>query len=64
MYILHGKHTSFDSYRYYNWYDLHRENGPAVEYFDGRKEWWYNNEKINCQTQEEFERLMKMRAFW
>lgn len=30
--------------RWYKWGtdDLHRENGPAVEYVDGRREWWVN----------------------
>ena len=29
------------------WYlngDLHREDGPAVEYASGEKQWWLNNE--------------------
>ena len=26
--------------------DLHRENGPAVKYKNGYKEWWVNGEKI------------------
>lgn len=36
-------------HRYYNfwaWFTLdgkyHREDGPAIEYDDGRKEWWLN----------------------
>jgi hypothetical protein len=24
---------------------IHRENGPAVEYIDGEKEWWQNGLK-------------------
>jgi hypothetical protein len=43
---------------------LHREDGPAVEYFSGDKEWWINGERLNCTSQEEFEKLMKLRVFW
>ena len=25
---------------------LHREDGPAVEYANGTKEWWINDEKL------------------
>jgi hypothetical protein len=46
---------------------LHREDGPAVEAVEGVngfKAWWYNGEHINCTTQEEFERIIKLRMFW
>jgi len=73
------------------WYlddQLHRENGPAIEYVDGHKEWWYcgkchrldgpaieddmsgtklwfyHGERIYCSSQEEFERLIKLKALW
>ena len=49
------------------WYlngEYHREDGPAVEYANGDKEWWLRNKLINVQTQEEFERMMKLKAFW
>ena len=52
---------------YKAWYindKLHREDGPAVEYASGTKEWYINNERIDCKTQEQFERLMKLKAFW
>lgn len=40
------------STRWYNEKDqLHRENGPAVEWVDGHKEWWVNGKKL---TEEEF----------
>ena len=28
---------------------LHREDGPAVEYKDGEKEWWLNNQSYREQ---------------
>jgi hypothetical protein len=40
----------------------HRENGPALECADGTKFWYLNNERI--QSQEEFERLVRLKAFW
>jgi hypothetical protein len=43
---------------------LHREDGPAVEYASGDKFWWIDGKLIDCQTQEEFERLVKLKAFW
>ena len=42
----------------------HREDGPAVECSNGSKYWYLNDEKIDCKTQEEFIRLMKMKVFW
>jgi hypothetical protein len=50
-----------------SWYlngRLHRENGPAIERANGSKEWWYHGKKLDCGTQAEFERLMKLKAFW
>jgi hypothetical protein len=43
---------------------LHREDGPAIILPDGNKEWYLHGKKINCSTQEQFERLMRLRAFW
>ena len=42
---------------------LHREDGPAVIRFDEYKSWWINGQFINCKSQEEFERLLKLKAF-
>jgi hypothetical protein len=42
----------------------HREDGPAREYPEGDKEWWINGELLSCKTQKQFERLMKLKAFW
>ncbi len=49
------------------WYQngqLHREDGPAREWFNCHKQWWYRGKLLDCRTQEEFESLMKMKAFW
>ena len=45
--------------------NYHRENGPAIEYADSElKSWWVNGIEIPCRTQKEFERLMRLKAFW
>ena len=49
------------------WYQnglSHRLDGPADEYADGRKFWWYKGKYINCSSQKEFEKLIKLKAFW
>jgi hypothetical protein len=43
---------------------LHRVEGPAIEQFNGYKEWWFEGKEIDCNSQEEFERLIKLRLFW
>ena len=35
---------------------LHREDGPAVEYADGSKEWWVNGQRM---TEDEFNRAVQ-----
>ena len=50
-----------------SWYfhgQRHREDGPAYEDNDGYKEWWYHDRWIKCDSQEEFERLIKLKALW
>jgi hypothetical protein len=42
----------------------HRINGPAVEWTDGSKSWWFKGKKIKCDSQEEFERYIKLKLFW
>ena len=41
----------------------HRENGPAIEDSLGYKEWFYHGQRIDCQSQEEFERIIKLLLF-
>jgi hypothetical protein len=43
---------------------LHRVEGPAVIHSDGSEFWFVNGEQLDCKTQEEFEQLMKLKAFW
>ena len=49
------------------WYlhdQRHRLDGPAVYYVNGTKAWWYHGKHIPCYSQEEFERLIKLRTLW
>jgi|SRR5579859_2150027 len=49
------------------WYfhgKLHRLDGPVYEGTNGAKEWHYHGEYINCSSQEEFERLIKLKVLW
>jgi hypothetical protein len=50
-----------------HWYlnnHLHRDDGPAIEWHKGYKEWWLNGKHIICKTQEQFEQFMRLKAFW
>lgn len=49
---------------------LSRLSGPAVQYGNGidngvsKSEWWFKGNRVECSSQEEFEKLIKMKAFW
>jgi hypothetical protein len=42
---------------------LHRENGPAAMYVDYDR-WYWHGKYIDCESQKEFDRLIKLKAFW
>lgn len=42
----------------------HREDGAAIEYGFGERYWFLYGKEQPCRTQEEFERLMSLKAFW
>ena len=50
------------------WYkedSLHRENGPAWNWKSCNDiSWHYEGKLIDCKSQEEFERIMKLRLFF
>lgn len=50
-------------YHYVNG-QLHREDGPAIELPNGYKFWFLYGRGTRCKTQEEFEKFMKLKAFW
>lgn len=43
---------------------LHREDGPAVELANGYDLWFYEGNQVDCLSQEEFIRIIKLKAFW
>jgi len=55
---------------YYSKNDLfHRLNGPArvISLNEGKNKnyyWWYNGEYIICDSQEYFERIIRLRLLW
>ena len=50
LWFLHGKQ--------------HRVDGPAEEWASGTKRWYLHDKLVDCQTQEQFIRLMNMKGFW
>ena len=50
--------------RWYFYGKVHRSNGPAWTNQAGEKIWFWHGRRIDCQTQEEFERALRMKAFW
>ena len=43
---------------------FHRIDGPAIHHNDIEKYWYYEGKYVNCKTQEEFERILKLKLFW
>lgn len=41
----------------------HRLDGPALILADGYKEWYFMGMKIECSSQKEFERYLKLLVF-
>lgn len=42
----------------------HRLDGPAIMWSDGTKAWYIDDKPVRCNSQEEFERLIKLDLFW
>jgi hypothetical protein len=42
--------------------ELHRINGPAIELANGEKYWYISGKQISCNSDEEFFRIVKMKA--
>ena len=43
---------------------LHNINGPAIISTNGAKTWYYHGKQIGCSSQQKFEKLIKLKAFW
>ena len=40
--------VDFDGTKYWSLNDkFHREDGPAIEWTDGEKEWWFNGKEVS-----------------
>jgi hypothetical protein len=59
-----GVNSVWISTHYYHNGRLSRVKGPAVQYNGGSKEWYYQGKKIDCNSQEEFDKLIKLKTFW
>src|SRR5579859_5887796 len=73
VWFLHGQRHRIDGpaiewsdgdKAWYHHGQLHRLDGPAYQGDDGFKQWFYHGERILCSSQEEFERLIKLKALW
>ena len=43
---------------------LHRIDGPAIICPDGLKLYYYQDQRIPCDSDEEWEQILKLKAFW
>ena len=67
LHRLDGPAMISKSVGYKYWYmdgKRHRVDGPAIEYGCGNNVWYYQGKHIKCSSQEEFEKLLKLKAFW
>jgi hypothetical protein len=42
----------------------HRLDGPAMDWANDKKYWYYKGKHIKCSSQEEFEKYLRLKAFW
>ena len=56
------KYLSGSTYHYLNGY-LHREDGPAIEWANGTKFWYYKGKWIHCKNNQSFLRMIKLVTF-
>jgi hypothetical protein len=58
---VEGSCGEYKEWRHHGY--MHRLDGPAFEYLDIKK-WYYHGEAIACSSQQEFDRLIKLKLFW
>lgn len=65
LHRVKGPAVSYNDGRKIWWYHgrIHRLDGPAIDY-PHSQEWYYQGTKIECSSQEEFERYLRLKAFW
>lgn len=49
---------------WYRYGKIHRLDGPARIIDGGGQHWYVEGERVSCKSQEEFERLLKLKALW
>jgi len=42
-----GMFSNYNTYEYYKGYLVHRENGPAIEWDNGDKSWYFEGKKFS-----------------
>ena len=57
-----AEYPNGDKYWYLNG-KRHREDGPAIEYTNRYKAWYLNDIKIDVKDNDEFLRIVKLKAF-
>lgn len=58
---------AYENDRRKEWYQngrLHRIDGPAIEYADGRKEYWFQGRKLTVKTVMIKKLILKVLAYW
>lgn len=68
MYLIKGAPRTYDPIIEYWFQDdqglTHCEDGPAFKWHGEEPEWYIHGRKLSCKTQEEFERVKKLKVFW
>ena len=44
--------------------DKRHIDGPAIEYANGDKAWYYEGKRLKISSNEEFIRLINLKLFW
>ncbi|MFZ4768684.1 MAG: hypothetical protein ACOYLO_00790 [Ferruginibacter sp.] len=57
------KIDEFGSKKWYKNGKLHREYGPAIEYINGSKIYYYKDKEIDCDSTEEFLQIVNLKVF-
>ena len=62
---LYDEGTANEHTTYFENNKLHREDGAALVYKDGRQYWFYLDYFVDhCKSQQQFEHFIKLKAFW
>jgi len=42
----------------------HRLNGPAIYLYGGKELWYYYGKEIDCNNQEDFDKIINLKILW